>query len=145
MIRTVPPMGDELPESCQGTVLDVWGVLDALLQRHGAERAIAERTCSTLRYGLEFFGAHAIPAVLSLLERLSACYESTGFASFVWIIGKTTRFFGDEEAPELRTAFARAFERVSQQTFGLLKIQRPEDVPDSAFEFFEAQVLMCVS
>lgn len=132
MLRVIHTFGDELPSSCEDTVTDVWTVIDGLLQRQGGVRLIAERACSMLRFGLEFFGLSAKPAVPALLERLSSCFEATGFASYVWIIGKTTRLFGNEEEPEIRNAFRRAFERVSQQVFGLLKIQTPEDIPDSA-------------
>lgn len=132
MLKVVQGFGEDLPPSCKDTVQDVWRVLDGLLQQQGAVHVLAERVCSTLRAGLEFFGLAAKPVVPSLLERLSSSFETTGFASYVWIVGKTVRLFGNEEEAGLRRAFRSAFERVSQQVFALLKVQAPEDVPDGA-------------
>lgn len=131
MLRVVRGFGEDLPPACQNTIVDVWSVIDALLQRQGSVRFIAERVCTTLRSGLEFFGPSARAVVPSLLSRLSATFDSTGFASFIWIVGKVIRLFGNEESPELRAVFQASFERISRQVFAILKIQTPEDVPDS--------------
>jgi transportin-3 len=144
MLRVVQGFGEDLPSSCKNTAEDVWGVLDGLLQRQGAVPLLAERTCSILRVGLEFFGLATKPVVPSLLEQLSSSFETTGFASYVWIVGKTVRLFGNEEGAELRRAFRSAFERVSQQVFGLLKIQTPDDVPDGACFAVEPIVIILI-
>lgn len=144
MLRVVQGFGEDLPSSCGNTAEDVWGVLDGLVQRQGAVHLVAERACSILRVGLEFFGLAAKPVVPSLLERLSSSFDTTGFASYVWIVGKTVRLFGNEEGVELRRAFRSAFERVSQQVFALLKIQAPEDIPDGACLGIEPIIIILI-
>jgi transportin-3 len=151
MLRIIRSFGEDLPSACQNTAGEIWQVLDHLLTKYGSVRDIAEHVCSTLRFGLEFYGT-GVPGLAdqtqsvggiipSLLSRLSACFNSTGFPCFIWISGKAIRLFGNEDVPDLRAAFSASFESISSQTFALLEVQSVNDVPDRELSFtFTARV-----
>ncbi|KAF8311617.1 ARM repeat-containing protein [Clavulina sp. PMI_390] len=142
MLKVVGSLGEILPPSCQGTIVDTWGVIDKLLQNQGSLRMIAERTCKLLRFALEFFTVNSEPVIPLLLERLASAFDGSAHSSYIWISGKAIRLFGNSVVPEMRSAFRRSFERISQQVFGILKLQRAEDIPDVMEDYVQFLLVM---
>jgi transportin-3 len=90
---------------------------------------------STLRRGLAFFPIEALqPVVQPLMERMAGCFDETGFASYLWIIGKVTAKFGPVAVGPGGDALAGllggAFEKVTQVLSRRLEERTAPEQPD---------------
>lgn len=114
VVQTLHPV----PEFCFPTCNTIYSILDSLLARHAKVYYIAERVAAVLRRGLYFFPAKALESTIpTLLGRMADSFEQTGYASYIWVIGKTAEKCGDltcEPAWEhLAPLLDRVFEGVS--------------------------------
>lgn len=130
MLAVIDTFGQELPAACQNSCSEAWVVFDAFLSKYGAEYWVCERVSRVLRLGLNFFGSAAKPILPSVLSRMSAAFEVTGFASYLWIASKTIGHFGNEADPVLRAAFEQVFERTSNKLVSMLQDTPPSQIPD---------------
>ncbi|KAL7422250.1 Nuclear import receptor [Cryptotrichosporon argae] len=131
VIRTLNPV----PESCYPTAATVFAVLDTLLARYASVYFISERVGSLLRRGLTFFPSRALePVVQPLLARMASAFEQTGYASYVWIIGKVVdRFAAQASAPggdQLAALLVHAFEGTATALQTLLQSKAATQIPD---------------
>jgi len=115
----VGSFGEELPASCHGTPAETWAVVDDIIARYGAVPDICDRTTRVLRLGLQFFDRAALPLVPSILARLTARFENTGFASYLWAIGKVIQRFGLEEDGVVRIAIQGTYERCTAKCWAI--------------------------
>jgi transportin-3 len=93
---------------------------------------------STLRRGLQFFPLEALqPVIQPLMERMAGCFEETGFASYLWIIGKVASKFGPVAVGPGGDALAGllggAFEKVTQVLAGRLAERTAVEMPDGEY------------
>ena len=130
MLAVIQSFGEELPQACQNTCVEVWPVVESVMQNFGGLHYISERSCGTLRLGLQFFGDAALPVIPSVLGRLSGAFESSSHASYIWILGKIVTRFGNEGTPILRNSLRQSFEGVNAHLFGILKMQSADTIPD---------------
>ena len=72
----------------------------------------------------------------SVLARMSASFETTGFASYLWIIGKVVSQFGHEDDPALQNAFKQAYEHSSTKLYKMLQETSPAQIPDGVHHMF---------
>ncbi|ORY31770.1 armadillo-type protein [Naematelia encephala] len=131
IIRTLDPV----PETCFPTCSLVYSILDRLLARYAKLYFISERVGSLMRRGLAFFPARALePVVQPVLERMAIAFDETGYASYLWIVGKVTAKFGDAaRGPEGETVSAllgAAFERVTSSLSATLQGKVALEIPD---------------
>jgi len=82
-----------------------------VINRYGDLPEICDRATRALRLGLQFFGRAALPLVPAILSCLTSRFESTGFASYLWSIGKVIQRFGSEEDAVIRSAMQETYER----------------------------------
>ena len=130
MLQVIDTFGDELPASCKSTCQEAWAIFDPFIAKYASNYDVCERATRVLRLGLNFFGPTALPVVPSMLSRMAAAFESTSFASYLWIIGKTIGRFGNEENAAVRTSFKQAFERSSTKVVHILQNSPPSQIPD---------------
>ena len=136
-IRTLQPF----PTSCYPTATAVYGIFDTLLQHHSKTYFISDRLSSTIRRGLAFFPPEALQPVLQpLMERMASCFDETGFACYLWIIGKVTSKFGEAAVGPGGDAFAGllggAFEKVTQVLARRLGEKTAVEMPDGEYRSF---------
>lgn len=130
MLAVVQSFGEELPAACKDTAAEVYAVLDALIAKYGNVYFISERVCRVLKQGMQFFGNTGAALAPSLLRRVGGAYQSTGFSSFLWLQGKVVAYYGTSTDPALQLALKETLEQSSAQTFAVLKVQAPSDIPD---------------
>lgn len=131
---------DPFPPSCAPTALAVYQILDSLLAQHASKYFISERMGSILRRGLQFFPAEALQPVLEpVMHRMAGCFEQTGYASYLWIIGKVTARFGENAVGPggdvLATLLGGAFDKVTQVLAKRLEGKTAVEMPDGEFSF----------
>ena len=136
-IRTLQPF----PTSCYPTATAVYGIFDTLLQHHSKTYFISDRLSSTIRRGLAFFPPEALQPVLQpLMERMASCFDETGFACYLWIIGKVTSKFGEAAVGPGGDALAGllggAFEKVTQVLARRLGEKTAVEMPDGEYRSF---------
>ncbi|GAA5883264.1 hypothetical protein JCM3774_001788 [Rhodotorula dairenensis] len=119
----------DLPASCASTCQQVWSVLDGFLASYGHHPTVADRTCVAIRRGLVLFGDMALAVAPSILERLSACFDTSTASGYLWITGKVIEQFAGRSA-DLDRAASSAFERESARLFALLQTTPPTQIPD---------------
>lgn len=115
----VGSFGEELPADCANTASSTWAVVDDVIDRYGSDTTICDRATRVLRLGLQFFQRTALPLVPSILARLTGEFERTGFASYLWAIGKVIQRFGLEEDGVVRIAIQGAYERTTAKCWAL--------------------------
>jgi len=142
MLYVIRTFGEELPPACQNVCVEVWAVFDALLLKYGSLYFITERCSRTLRLGLEFFGKAAKPILPTLLERLTASFEASGYSSNLWVIGKAVGAFGNENSSVIRSAYKAAYERTSVRVFAMLKSQAFTEIPDVIEDYIQMLIQM---
>ncbi|KZT05860.1 ARM repeat-containing protein [Laetiporus sulphureus 93-53] len=142
MLGVIDTFGDELPEACRNSAQEAWAFFDPFIAKCGSEYEICERTTRVLRLGLNFFGTTVRPVLPSVLARMSATFERTGFSSYLWIFGKIIGRFGNEEDPTLRMAFKEAFERTSEKLVLILQEKSPAVVPDLMEDYLQMLLQM---
>lgn len=130
MLAVIDTFGEELPQACRNSCKEAWTVFDSFIAKYGSDYNVCERVTRVLRLGLNFFGADAKPVIPSVLLRMATAFQATGYASYLWIIGKIIGRFGFEEDVELRTAFKHAFEQVSTKLVTTLQETQPSRIPD---------------
>lgn len=131
VIRTLDPV----PEACFETAGPIYGILDQLLARYGSKYFIADRVGTILRRGLAFFPTRALePLLESVLSRMITLFADTGFASPLWIIGKTASKFADStrgpQGAQAGALLAHSFERVTDELQKRLQRQSALEIPD---------------
>ncbi|KAI0348375.1 ARM repeat-containing protein [Trametopsis cervina] len=135
MLGVIDTFGDELPASCRNTAQEAWAIFDPFIAKYGSDYDVCERITRVLRLGLNFFGTSALSVVPAVLSRMATAFEATGFASYLWIIGKVLGRFGAEESLALQNSFKHAFERASSKLVNLLQIKPPTQIPDVMEDF----------
>lgn len=103
---------------------------------------------STLRRGLAFFPPEAIQPILQqLMERMAGCFDETGFACYLWIVGKVAgKFGGAATGPGgegMAGLLGGAFEKVTQVLARRLGEKTAVEMPDG--ESFSPWVLDIIS
>jgi hypothetical protein len=73
------------------------------------------------------------------MERMAGCFDETGFACYLWIIGKVTAKFGagctGPEGDALAGLLGGAFEKVTQVLARRLGERTAVEMPDGEFFF----------
>ncbi|KAI0687777.1 ARM repeat-containing protein [Cytidiella melzeri] len=130
MLGVIDTFGDQLPATCQNSCPEAWAIFDPLIAKYGSDFEVCDRVTRVIRLGVNFFGITALPVVPAVLRRMATAFESTGFASYLWIIGKIFGRFGTEENPALRNSFKQAFEQTSTKLVTILQVTPPSQIPD---------------
>jgi transportin-3 len=122
---------EPLPEACAKTCVDVYALLDRIIETRGSSVVVAERTCHLLRRGMAFFGDAARPVVPAMLSRLSDAFATSGHSCYIWIVGKCIDAYGPHADAQLQAAMLAAFERVSAKTLEQLEVTPAAEMSDS--------------
>lgn len=130
MLHVIQSFGEELPPACKDTAAQIYGVLDTLIAKHGSHYFISERVCRVIRMGIQFYADSARSLVPAMLQRVATAFHSSGFSSFLWLLGKATSFYAAEQDAALLRAFKDAYEMASLKVFAMLKSQPAADMPD---------------
>lgn len=133
MLYVVQSFGEDLPPACKNTAGEIYQVLDTLIAQQGPHYFISERACRVLRLGIQFYGDSARSLVPTFLQRVATAFQSTGFSSFLWLLGKATSFYAAEQDGSLLLAFKTAYEMASLKVFSMLKLQPAGDMPDGTW------------
>ncbi|KAG8830659.1 Nuclear import receptor [Serendipita sp. 399] len=110
LLDVVGSFGEELPPACENTAAEVWAVMSNIIAQYGALPDVCDRSTRVLRLGLQIFHRAALPLIPSVLESLTARFENTGLASYLWAIGKVIQRFGLEDDLPLKAAIQRTYE-----------------------------------
>lgn len=86
---------------------------------YGAIPDVCDRSTRVIRLGLQFFDKTATQLVPSILECLASRFETTGFASYLWAIGKVIQRFGSEEDMVIRGAMQQSYERTTAKCWAI--------------------------
>lgn len=130
MLSVIDTFGDDLPAACRNSCQEAWLFFDPFVAKYGTEYNTCERVTRVLRFALNFFGDMALPVIPSVLARMAAAFEASGFASYLWIIGKIVSRYGDEDDESLRAAFKQAYEQTSAKLLKMLSSTVPTQIPD---------------
>ena len=130
MLGVIQSFGEQLPTSCQNTYQEAWAVFDPFIAKYGIDYHVCERTTRVLRLGLGFFGSATLPIIPSVLTRLGTSFETTGFSSYLWLVGKVVARFGNEEDQVVRVAFKDVYKRSSTKLVAILQERAPQMIPD---------------
>lgn len=130
--------GRSIPESCYPTASQIWGVLDSLLSRYAKLFYISERVGSLIRRGLKFFPPAAIaPIIQQMLDRMTSCFEETGYPSYLWITGKLASTFSEQAVTPGGEALAGlllgALARETEILRVLCETKSAVEIPDGEF------------
>ena len=128
-------LSGSLPPQCSSTAAEIWRILDMLLLKYG-NSAVAERTCSTIRRGLTFFGSLSLPLAPEILDRMTSSFEETGVSGYIWIAGRIPdllRQSGTNGAAQdnVKVYLQRSFESITNKLVGLLSVSTAAEVQDS--------------
>ncbi|WWD05130.1 hypothetical protein V865_003202 [Kwoniella europaea PYCC6329] len=131
VVRSIDP----LPQECHQTAVELYGVLDSLLNRYSKLYYISERVSTVLRRGLTFFPSTALqPIIQPLLSRMTISFEQTGYSSYLWITGKVTSKFGDvanqPENQALGELLLGSFQSVTNFMSRMLQDKVALEIPD---------------
>jgi len=137
MLAIIQSFGEELPPSCANSAQEAWSVFDPMLTKLATNYDVSERITRVLRGGLRFFGTSVMPAVPPLLMRMALSYESSGFSSFLWIIGKIVDLCGEGAPPTVRDGIRQAYERATSKTVTLLQQRNIRDMPDVMEDYIQ--------
>ena len=135
MLHVVRSFGEVLPATCQNTCEEAWALFDTLIAKYGEHYNVGDRATRVLRYGLQLFGAAALPIAQHVLSRMTTSFEAHGVSGYLWIIGKIIGRFGHEEDPALRDVFRQAYESVSTKVLSLLQQQPASEIPDGKLRY----------
>lgn len=142
-------------------------MLDVLLENFGGVYHVSEKVGSVLRRGLIFFPAEVLVGagagaegesggrrgeeggvVSQLIKRMQTSFEETGYASYLWIMGKVVDKFGDMVLSSTSRGetdgagrmvgelLGRAFEGVTTSLGRLLERKVAVEIPDGRSFFF---------
>jgi transportin-3 len=105
------------------------------LARYGSRYLVAERAGSILRRGLAFFPARALEPILeAVLTRMITSFAETGFASYLWIIGKIAMKFGDSargpEGARIAELLGMSFAKITEEMQKILSGKSALEMPD---------------
>ncbi|RDX50448.1 ARM repeat-containing protein [Lentinus brumalis] len=142
MLGVVQSFGEQLPAACQNTHQEAWAVFEPFVAKYGTDYHICERTTRVLRLGLNFFGSATLPIIPSVLTRLAASFEVTGFSSYLWLAGKVVARFGNEDDPAIRAAFRDVYERSSHKLVAILSERSPQMIPDVMEDYLQMTLQM---
>ena len=96
--------------------------MDDVINRYGDLPEICDRATRALRLGLQFFDRTAVSLVPAILIRLTSRFENTGFASYLWSIGKVIQRFGTEEDMVIRGAMQQTYERCTAKCWEIFSV-----------------------
>jgi transportin-3 len=119
LLDVVGTFGEELPVTCHNTAAETWAVMEDIITRYGAIPDICDRSTRVLRLGLHFFDRAGLPVVPAILACLTSRFESTGFASYLWAIGKVIQRFGLEEDPGIRNSMKQTYEQCTAKCLAI--------------------------
>lgn len=130
MLQVIGSFGEELPPACQKIPGEGWSVLDPFLAKYGTTYDIAERVNRVLRHCITFFDRSALPVIPMVVTRLTQVFDAAGFASNLWIIGKTVDSYGDKADQTLQASFRDAYERATTKVASILQASSAGEHPD---------------
>ncbi|CCL98288.1 uncharacterized protein FIBRA_00282 [Fibroporia radiculosa] len=142
MLGVIDTFGEELPVTCHNSSQEAWSFFDPFIAKYGSDYQICERTTRVLRLGFNFFGSTVRPVLSSVLTRMSAAFEATGYSSYLWIVGKIVGRFGNDDDPALRAAFKDVFERSSNKLVQILRGKTPASIPDVMEDYLQMSLQM---
>src|SRR5690242_18257774 len=91
---------EPFPLTCKDTASHVYEVIDQLFAKFHTSYSISDRLCRLLRRGMNFFPYDRVHDLLPrVLGRLVSCFEASGHASYIWIIGHIATVYGKEVGP----------------------------------------------
>jgi transportin-3 len=107
-------------------------VIDRVLSKYGHILSVVEHTCGLVRRALDFFYLLVLPISVPMLQRLTACFQATGFSAYMWITSKTIPIGSNtpQQLVDRQHATQEAFEKQSEKVFALLPtapLDRNED------------------
>ena len=130
MLAVIQTFGDQLPAACENTCQESWTIFDAFVAKYGSDSDLVERVSRVLRGGLKFFGPSGKPVIPSLISRLSMTFEQTGYASLLWIIGKSVGMFGEGNDPLIHAAIKTSYAQSTAKVVSLLQTTGIREIPD---------------
>jgi transportin-3 len=130
MLHVIKGFGEHLPAACQGSCEEAWTIFDAFLAKYGGNYDVSDRVTRVLRHGLALFGPTARPVAWAVAQRMSASFEQTGFAGYLWIAGKLISSFGVDKDQVLHNAIVDLYTRSTNKTVLLLQEKTAGAIPD---------------
>ncbi|KIR32111.1 transportin-3 [Cryptococcus deuterogattii MMRL2647] len=141
IVRTLSPF----PSSCHPTAGRVYAILDVLLENFGAEVLVGSRVGAEGEDGDRSGGTRGGGGLVSqLIKRMQTSFEETGYASYLWIMGKIVDRFSDmilssTSGGETEAAgrmvgelLGRGFESVTTSLGRLLERKVAVEIPDAS-------------
>ena len=142
MLHVIRSFGDTLPQACVGTCPEFWAMFDNFLAKYGGNFPLADATSRVLRQGLNIFADAVLQVVPSSLSRMTACFESTQFACYLWMVTKIIAAFGHEESAEFRALYQDSFTRCSAAVVQLLQASSARETMDGTFWYLLSNALV---
>jgi len=112
------------------------------LVKYGSNYDLAERSTRVLRHGIHLFGESALGVAPSVVQRMALGFETTAYPSYLWIVGKITGRFGNEESQLLRASLLNVYEQSTQKVVSLLQLKSPRDMPDVLEDYLQMLLQM---
>jgi len=128
----------------------LWGVLDSVFARHGADSKVMEKLCRCYKHTSRNtsqgpFRGDFKYLVPRLLPQVTGWFETQPHSCFLYVHNVCIKVYSD--SPELQRVFAEAFHRMSLASFRLLSVTPTAvgDNPDVVDDYFElcSSVLAC--
>jgi len=137
----VPALQDALHPSVH-LLQQLWGVLEAIFERHGGDSRVMEKLCRCYKHTSRNtaqgpFRGDFRSLVPRLLPQVTGWFERQPHSCFLYVANVCLR--GYHDAPELLPTFRETFARMSAVVFRLLSAAPTAipDNPDVVDDFFE--------
>lgn len=121
------------PHPCVTFISELWPVLDITLTHFGDVPTVTEPLCKCFNSFIRSYGAHFIPLLPQLMDRIVNAFEATGQSCYLWVSFKLVREYALDKGDSAAPCF-QLVQRLSQSMFS--KLQKVDDIPDVIEEYY---------
>ncbi|KAM0745613.1 ARM repeat-containing protein [Meredithblackwellia eburnea MCA 4105] len=131
LLSVVDRFPDGLPDSCKGTCVQVWSVLEQFLVKFArADSRVPEKVCVVVRRGLALFDDEAFEVAPRILDTLVNAFEVEPVSSYLWIVGKMVGIFARRAEPAYEASMSNAVQRATAKVVAMLQVTEPSRIAD---------------
>jgi transportin-3 len=108
-----------------------WIPLCKILDTFGSHQFVSESVAKCFKNIIYSYRIHSLPLLGPMAEKLVWCFEKYEYGCFLWVSGAIVRQFGLEKTDgETQYAIWQFVERQCVNTFRLLELHKPNEIPD---------------
>ncbi|KAK9459739.1 armadillo-type protein [Lipomyces oligophaga] len=129
--------GGDQANPCVQFWVEVWPLVDLLVNNYGQFQPVSERLCKLMRTLMYTYRTDFFPLLPSVAEKLVLCFDKFHYGCYLWASGIAVREFGNEYSPkETQDAIWEFGLRQSISSFRYLSTVNLADIPDVVEDLF---------